>query len=390
VTAVSPLASRLSGPTTRRLGWNPALDGVRGVGVVLVMSFHFLGGRYFEGAPILVDLFFVLSGFLITTLLFEERAAAGAVSFRNFYLRRIFRLFPAMYALLAVFLVYLVLFGGEHRRELFNEFLAAALYVYNFLVAFTGVEGKVLVHLWTLSLEEQFYFVWPILLMGALAVGRRVRLRGLLVAMGVVVVVFPVIRMTLWSDPGNPGEPNLGLGTPSSIAFGLSILRPDSLVIGCLAAMAWRLEPSEPDERHRRLTAAAGRLGGVMLLLTLCLGGFEPFAPFKSLFYNLTIWMLPFFVLDLVRRPEQPVARALSHRMALWFGKRSYSIYMWHNLIGFVVVGVLTDLLAGRNRLIILVAFPISFALTTGISALSWNYIETPALRYKERFARPS
>jgi peptidoglycan/LPS O-acetylase OafA/YrhL len=389
VTATSPLASRLTGPTHRRLGWNPALDGVRGVGVVLVMSFHFLGGRYFEGAPILVDLFFVLSGFLITTLLFEERAASGSISFRNFYLRRIFRLFPAMYALLGVFLVYLVIFGGEHRRQLFEEFLAAALYVYNFLVALTGVEGKVLVHLWTLSLEEQFYFIWPILLVGALALGHRARMRGLLAAMAVIIIVFPIIRMTLWSDPSDPGEPNLGLGTPSSIAFGFSILRPDSLVIGCLAAMAWRLEPAEPDERQQRLGRLGGRIGGIMLLMTLCLGGFDLFAPFRSVFYNLTILALPFFVLDLVRRPSTRLASGLSHPWALWFGKRSYSIYMWHNLVGFVVVGFLGDLLVGRTRLVVLVAFPISFALTTGISALSWNHIETPALRYKTRFARP-
>ncbi len=389
MTAPTPLAGRLTGPTTRRLGWNPALDGIRGIGVIIVMSFHFLGGRYLEGGPILIDLFFVLSGFLITTLLFEERAAAGSISFRNFYLRRIFRLFPAMYALLGVFLVYLVIFGGEHRRQLFDEFLAAALYVYNFLVAITGVEGKVLVHLWTLSIEEQFYFIWPILLVGALAVAHRGRMRALLGMMAVMVITFPILRMTLWQDPGSPGDYNIGLGTPSSIVFGFSILRPDSLVIGCVAAMAWRLEPDEPSERMQRNLRVAGRVATVMLLMTLGLGAFDLFAPFRSVFYNLTIWALPFFVLDLVRRPHTPVARGLSARWALWFGKRSYSIYMWHNLIGFVVAGVMADLMTGRTRLAVLAAFPISFALTTGISALSWNYIETPALRYKTRFARP-
>ena len=111
------LVARLGGPTVRKLGWNPALDGARGVSVVLVMSFHFLVqlGNYLDGTPILVDMFFILSGFLITTLLFEERAKKGSISLRNFYLRRVFRLFPAVYALLAVFLVFALVFGGEDR-----------------------------------------------------------------------------------------------------------------------------------------------------------------------------------------------------------------------------------------------------------------------------------
>ena len=116
-----------------------------------------MGDNVLKGSPILVDLFFILSGFLITTLLFEERAATGGVSLRGFYMRRVFRLFPAVYTLLAVFVVFALIFGGEHRGGWLREAAAAAFYVYDFYVAWFGIEGQnlALIQLWTLSLEEQ-------------------------------------------------------------------------------------------------------------------------------------------------------------------------------------------------------------------------------------------
>jgi peptidoglycan/LPS O-acetylase OafA/YrhL len=380
VIGVQDLQTQLTRPSARRLGWSPSLDGVRGVGVVLVMSFHFLGGRYMEGGPILVDLFFVLSGFLITTLLLEERAAAGSVSMRNFYLRRAFRLFPALYALLAVFLVYALAFGGADRNQLLVEFFAAAFYVYDILVALTGIEGKVLAHLWTLSLEEQFYILWPLLLLGALRAARRIRLEWLLAAMLAIVVVFPIIRITIPTP--------LGQGTWQSVLFGFAILRPDSLVIGCAAALIWWIRPDQLSEQTQRFARIAGNVALGMLLLNLALGGFAAFAPFVSVFFNLTIIALPFWVIDLVRRPDTAVAQQLARPLAVWFGKRSYSLYMWHNLINFIVAAGFADLMPTQARLAVLASFPVKFALTVGICELSWRFIETPALRLKQRFAR--
>lgn len=376
------ITDRLSAPTTRKLGWNPALDGARGVSVVLVMSFHFLVQMTdkLDGTPILVDMFFVLSGFLITTLLFEERAKRGAISLRDFYLRRVFRLFPAVYALLAVFTVFALVVGGEHRGRLLAEALTAALYVYNLFVAWVGVEGQVLIQLWTLSLEEQFYFVWPLLLIGALAAGRHRRMHVLLGAMVAFVVVLPILRMGL--------EPELGARNLESFVFGLAIMRPDSLVLGCLAAFLFRLEPTMDSPGLQRWLPIAGRVALAMYAATFLLGGFTPFEPFLSPFYNLTVIAMPFFVLDMVRRPESRVARALSHPICGWFGKRSYGIYIWHLLIYFPIQAFFNDVFVGRLKLATLAAFPFAVAATIGVSVLSWNYIETPALRIKQRYAR--
>jgi peptidoglycan/LPS O-acetylase OafA/YrhL len=361
------VADRLGGPTTRKLGWNPALDGARGVSVLLVMSFHFLVQMTdkLDGTPILVDMFFVLSGFLITTLLFEERAKRGAISLRDFYLRRVFRLFPAVYALLAVFTLFALVVGGENRGRLLAEALTSALYVYNLFVAWVGVEGQVLIQLWTLSLEEQFYFVWPLLLIGAMVA---------------IVVILPALRMGL--------EPELGARNLESFVFGLAIMRPDSLVLGCLAAMLFRLEPTMDSPRLERWLPVAGTVALVMYAMTFLLGGFEPFQPFLSPFYTLTVIAMPFFVLDLVRRPDSPVGRVLAHPVCGWFGKRSYGIYIWHLLIYFPIQAFFNDVFLGRIKLATLAAFPFSVAATIGVSVLSWNYIETPALRIKQRYAR--
>lgn len=376
------IADRLSGPTTRRLGWNPALDGARGASVLLVMSFHFLVQMtdQLDGTPILVDMFFVLSGFLITTLLFEERAKRGAISLRDFYLRRIFRLFPAVYALLAVFTLFALVVGGEHRAQLLAEALTAALYVYNLFVAWTGVEGQVLIQLWTLSLEEQFYFVWPLLLIGALKLGRQRRFPVLIGAMLAVVVALPLLRMGL--------EPEVGARTLESFVFGLAIMRPDSLVLGCLAAILFRLEPTMHSRWLQRWLPIVGTIALVMYAMTFLLGGFHMFEPFVSPFYNLTVIAMPFFVLDLIRRPGTRVASFLAHPFWCWFGKRSYGIYIWHLLIYFPIQAFFNDVFTGRVKLATLAAFPFAVAATIGVSVLSWNYIETPALRIKQRYSR--
>ncbi len=396
------LVARLGGPTVRKLGWNPALDGARGVSVVLVMSFHFLVqlGNYLDGTPILVDMFFILSGFLITTLLFEERAKKGSISLRNFYLRRVFRLFPAVYALLAVFLVFALIFGGEDRGRFVTEFLAAAFYVYNIFIAWVGVEGQALVQLWTLSLEEQFYFLWPILLIAALKVSKPRRMQVLVGAMISVVVIMPMLRMGI--EPSGPWAAGETLGatgavgsdatttapaTVTSFIFGFALLRPDSLVLGCLAAMYFRIESGSPSARSERFLPIAGNVALVMFAMTFLLGGIDFFAPFVSPFYNLTVIALSLWILDLIRRPDTKVATLMSHPICLWFGKRSYGIYIWHLLIYFPIQAFFNDVFTGRTKLATLAAFPFAFAATIGVSVLSWNYIETPALRMKARYS---
>src|SRR5262249_25897924 len=144
-----------------RLGYRPALDGVRALAITGVVLAH--AYRWPPGGGFGVDLFFVLSGFLITTLLLEEHAAHGRISLVDFYRRRAFRLLPALYTLLLVYLAIVVVRGEftEWFRPL--SALAAFFYATNLVEATGwGIDGPVR-HLWSLAAEEQFYFVWPLL-----------------------------------------------------------------------------------------------------------------------------------------------------------------------------------------------------------------------------------
>jgi peptidoglycan/LPS O-acetylase OafA/YrhL len=135
---------------------------LRAIAVALVVAFHYTGGKTPLGGGYGVDLFFVLSGFLITTLLLEERAATGRIRLGGFYLRRARRLFPALAALLCAYLVYNAILG----RDALATVADYGLYFGNiYFVVSRHADNTGLGHLWSLAEEEQFYLVWPLVLL---------------------------------------------------------------------------------------------------------------------------------------------------------------------------------------------------------------------------------
>ena len=173
----------------RRLGYRPSLDGLRAVAILLVVAV--LPRSWLPGGTLGVDLFFVLSGFLITTLLLEERGATGDVSLPHFYARRALRLLPALWLLLIVYVAY-GLANGHHGLP--SHVLGAAAigagHVANFFAAAGSPnQAHYLVHLWSLAQEEQFYLLWPIVLLALLR--RGVSTRTLLLGFATLVVAVP-------------------------------------------------------------------------------------------------------------------------------------------------------------------------------------------------------
>jgi peptidoglycan/LPS O-acetylase OafA/YrhL len=157
----------------RALGYRPALDGVRGIAIALVVGFHAFG---WPGAGTLgVDLFFVLSGFLITAILIEEHGRTGTISIRGFYRRRARRLLPALFAMLTPYLLLAgvaVLVG--QGSTVFLALAGALTYTSNIIVAVDpSAVPAGLIHLWSLAAEEQFYLIWPLLLLSLLRFGIR-------------------------------------------------------------------------------------------------------------------------------------------------------------------------------------------------------------------------
>src|SRR5262245_14922290 len=213
-----------------RLGHRPELDGVRGLAIILVVAGHCLG-RY-EGwaqrGGLGGDLFFVLSGFLITTLLVEEWHRNSSLNLREFYVRRGRRLLPALVALVGVFAVLSLLALPARAPETGLEAVLRVSYVANFFIAFTenGV-GVGFDHLWSLAQEEQFYLLWPPLLFVLLR--RGVSPKRLLLLLGVVILAVNLQRFAVIAAGGERHRIWFAPDTHS-----------DAIVIGCAAALVWK------------------------------------------------------------------------------------------------------------------------------------------------------
>ena len=367
------------------LHYEPALDGIRAVAVLAVMAFHFLGAEYFAGGLIGVDVFFVLSGFLITSLLLDEQNRTGAVSLRGFYHRRVLRLFPAMYTLLGLVAVAAIFIGAEYP-SVWAELGAAALYSYQIFLGLFGFatpdSPRVLFHLWSLSVEEWFYFFWPFLLL--LGLRSRARQRTLIAAASAGAGFWVLVRLSGEAVGVNwtHDDPFVGTGVTyvGEVLYRFSAMRFDQLLVGCLLAVVVRryaLVASGPGAPRRRWLDAAAALGTLVLVAELLLAGrVDAFDPFGSIGFNLALAGIPFAVLWIHLNPRVGPARWLSLPLAVWIGKRAYGLYLWHE-----VLNILTPKPAGKAAL--LVRLVVLVVASMGVAELSWRFIESPFLRRK-------
>ena len=364
------------------LGYEPALDGIRAIAVLIVMFYHFGGEQYIHGGVITVDWFFVLSGFLITNLLLDERNRDGGISLRGFYHRRILRLFPAMYVFLGFVLILSPLLSGEFP-DIYSELTAAGLYSYQLLIGFFGFgteeSPRVLLHLWTLSVEEWFYFFWPMLLIWGIA--RQRSQKALLIGCGLFIAFWMGVR--LWSGASGieawTSEQELqDLPFLQASLIRFSIMRFDMLVMGCLIAIIRRrLVPLSPIARHWLNVFAA--VGTALILGELLLARrLHFFDEFFSPGYNLALFGVAACALWLHFNPTTAVGRFMSIPFLVYVGKRSYALYLWHE-----VPNAIVPELDGKIGFVLrtLVVFALSFLL----AELSWRLVESPFLRLKHR-----
>jgi peptidoglycan/LPS O-acetylase OafA/YrhL len=325
-------------PTSRRSHRRPALDGLRAVAVVAVLAYHLQGGSaaLLRGGFLGVDLFFVLSGYLITGLLLDEHRRSGRIDLRAFWSRRVRRLFPALVLVLLAVCAWVwwatpvETWAARRADVLWTLFYGANWHFVaagqDYFAAYTGASP--LRHAWSLAVEEQFYLLWPLTLWGLLALGRRWggrlggRLSGRRAATAVVVLgigVSAVAMAVLWS-PGDPSRAYYGTDG-----------RVQELFTGALLALAlrWLAPRAGPLATVRRRVVLAGPLAvaGVLVLLLVM--------PDTSAFYYrggalLFSVLVAVVIADVELRPAAPVARLLSWRPAVALGVISYGVYLWH------------------------------------------------------------
>ena len=373
-----------------KLPYRPGLDGLRALAVIAVLLYH-ADLTWIPGGFLGVEVFFVISGYLITALLLKEWCQRGRVDLRSFWMRRARRLLPALYLLLVVTLAYAVVFLPGEVARLRGDVLAAFGYVTNWYLIFgqesyfeTVGQPSLLKHLWSLAVEEQFYLFWPLVFAVGMGVG-AMRLRWRVLAVTLAGAVASAVTMAILYVPGVD---------PSRIYYGTDT-RATGLLFGAALAFLWM--PGEKyrtaDTRHHRLGAARrGRfrrrwgwitptlldllgvaaLGG-LLWFCLKLGEFQPFL-YRGGFALVALTTVA-TIMTVVHPRTRLGAGLLGWGPLRWLGQRSYGIYLWHWPVFMVTRPDLDVPLDGPPLL------ALRLTTTVLLAHLSYEYVEEPIRR---------
>jgi len=344
----------------------PGLDGIRAVAVLAVLAYH-LNFGWASGGLLGVQVFFVLSGYLITDLLVAEYRRHRGIQLGQFWLRRARRLLPALFVMLFVVLGWATLFDRGQLGALRSDLPSSIFYFSNWWFIFHHVPyfakfgpPSPLGNLWSLSIEEQFYVVWPLLVLAGMRwIGSR-RILGLVT---LALAALSAVEMGVLFAALPPG------GDPTRVYDGTDT-RAFALLIG--AALAFGLPRNRAfgpiTQGARRLLNAVGAAGLVGIFLM-----FWQTDEYQSFLYEggmVLLAVLTAVVIGVTVHPGSQLQWVLGWEPLRWVGERSYAIYLWH----YPVIVLTTPLGAPPN----LVRAMLQIAVTVGLAALSWQFVEDP------------
>jgi peptidoglycan/LPS O-acetylase OafA/YrhL len=387
----------------RRLGVVPAFDGLRGVAVLLVVAYHFrhlldpwtthyvrrvtvtrlpggavqrvvhlvlvlrihpepfLGALLPKGGSLGVDVFFVLSCFLITALLLREHASAGRVSFGGFYRRRALRLLPALFLFVAAQLTYSIITHGQWAAER-GAIVSIVFYFWNWRLFYTyPAVPKGMAHLWSLSVEEQFYIVWPLVV--ALFIVARRRASTVIATLAACVAAVAVWRAVL------ARHDNLVL------LYFRTDVRADALLVGALTAYLWTRGLVPP----KRFLVPAAWIA--LAFVSVCVVRFEStshflfFGGFTAFAIAVAIMLLAIVDADWLS------TRLLTFAPLRAVGRVSYGLYLWHFFV-FTIVAQKMGAYSSAERI------ATALGITAGATLFSWFVVEQRFLRRKHRASK--
>lgn len=357
-------------PITRGERYMPGLDGLRAIAVLAVISFH-LGFGWAPGGLLGVGIFFTLSGYLITDILLGQFMRRGAIHLGRFWLGRARRLLPALFLMLLIVIAWVTIFGPAQPDQFRKAVVSAIFYVNNWQQIAANVSyfarfapEQPLNHLWSLSVEEQFYIFWPFMLLVGLKVVRDRQGNGLRPQLALCTLAL-AIASAIWM--AILYHPSLD---PSRVYYGTDT-RACELLFGAALAMVW------PSRRlSKRITAQARKnldlMGYVGLLIIAIMiwrtGEFSQFL-YRGGFVLLSLATV--MVLMPLAHPACRLGNVLGCKPLRWIGVRSYGVYLWQTP---VIVLTSPQHHHGQNLLRDILQVAAIFI----IASLSWKYVEEP------------
>lgn len=361
----------------------PGLDGMRAIAVALVVIYHLFPQSWVQGGFIGVDVFFVLSGFLITTLLLREQAATGRIGLVAFWQRRVRRLLPAMAAVVTICATAAWMIGGDVLVRLGEQVLGAATFSYNWLSIaggsgyFAAATPELFRNFWSLAVEEQFYVLWPLVLPLFLLLPRSWWRAAAAMVLGLASAAWMGVLVTTGTD-----LTRAYFGTDTH-AFG--ILLGITLAFA-LQPVLQRTALTAGIPRIRLVTGVAGTVALVGLLVLALLPPTPTALTFPGVV--LTASVLSAVAITAAVWPGSLFGLALDLQPLRWIGDRSYGIYLWHwPLLVLMVAGIAQT---GPDAGVPVWIGTLTLALTLVAAELSYRFVETPVRRHGFRgsFAR--
>ena len=359
------------GNKKERLRYVPALDGLRSLAVLAVIAYH-MGLAWAPGGLMGVTIFFVLSGYLITNLLTIEFNTTGSINLPQFWLRRVRRLMPAIVFVIVATVALCTIFDHAMLTKMRADIIPSLLWFSNWHYIFSDISyfqalgaPSPLTHFWSLSIEEQFYVVWPLLLL--LLFSKRVPRKKVILLIAALALVSAALMAFLF-------DPSVG-SDPSRVYYGTDT-RAFSLLLGALLAFVW---PANMVKVNRGASLALPvRIGldavGIAMLVFIAIliafvDGYSPFWYYGGTFVASVAVVV---LIAVVVHPSSVLGRVLAMKPLVWIGLRSYGIYLWHYPVILLTGGWF---LADETPWFVYV---LQLLIIFGISMFSYTFIENP------------
>lgn len=342
----------------------PGLDGLRAIAVIGIIIYH-LNKQWLSGGFLGVDTFFVISGYLITSLLLSEYEETGTIKIKQFWLRRIKRLLPAVLILIFTVIIATLIFKPSHIVQIKHDAFAALFYMSNWWYIATDVNYfeqfafMPLKHLWSLAIEEQFYLFFPFILVLLLFKFNSYKKVTLILWIVSLISLTLMILISLMTT-GN-----------SRVYFGTDT-RLQTILLGVILAFAWppfKLNAQPP----KILQIIIGSVGTSALLILITL--FFTVEDDSAWIYNGGFYLISALTLLIIAsavHPSNAFARVLGNEVFVYIGQRSYSLYLWH----FPIISFIHSYYVAGQYL--LYVFILDLILTVALAEISYRYIEVP------------